>query len=280
MTKILFVGDFHGTFPSKFNQLIEEEKIDLVVSNGDYFPFYYRKLWFKHCFGQENYLWEVIGKKKYKTLVLKDLEDGEKALKKLNSLKIPVITITGNIDYTRMEHDQKMVESTGSWDWDEQDFFAKIIKKYTHIKRFDYSYFKFQDLVFLGVFGGTNPGDPKSKNFKKHYKILDNLFKKFSKQNKGNRVVLISHNVPYKTKLDKIGMKAHKDVRGKHFGSRIVRNLIEKYHPILSVGGHIHESKGKQKIGKTLCINPGAAHEGHAAIIELDNGKIKTVKMI
>ena len=30
------------------------------------------------------------------------------------------------------------------------------------------------------------------------------------------------------------------------------------YQPLLSVHGHIHESGGERKIGKTLCINPGS----------------------
>ena len=63
--KILAIGDFHGKFPRKFEKLIKREKIDLVVSNGDFFPFIYRDLWFKHCYHTDVDLWEVIGRKKY-----------------------------------------------------------------------------------------------------------------------------------------------------------------------------------------------------------------------
>jgi Icc-related predicted phosphoesterase len=41
-------------------------------------------------------------------------------------------------------------------------------------------------------------------------------------------------------------------------GSTAVRRLIETYQPVLAVHGHIHESGGEHKIGKTLCINPGS----------------------
>jgi len=30
---------------------------------------------------------------------------------------------------------------------------------------------------------------------------------------------------------------------------------------------------GMQKLGRTLCINPGAAHEGHGAIVDIIEGK-------
>jgi len=283
--KILAIGDFHGRFPKKFESLISKEKIDLVVSNGDYFPFHYRKLWFKHCYESNLELWEVIGKKRYKELIRKDLEMGENALKKLNKLKIPVYTITGNIDYTRQEHEANMNRRTKKygpikkWEWDDQDFFSPIIKKYKNIKRFDHSFRRFNEYIFIGTFGSTNPGSVQSKTYKKRRKKLDKLFKKFSKENKQKKVIFVSHNVPYKTKLDKIGMKAHKLVRGKHYGSKLVRRIINRHQPVLHIGGHIHEGRGKQKLGRTLAINPGAAHDGQAAIITLPKNKKQKLKV-
>jgi Icc-related predicted phosphoesterase len=41
-------------------------------------------------------------------------------------------------------------------------------------------------------------------------------------------------------------------------GSTAVRRIIEDYEPVLAIHGHIHESGGERKIGKTLCINPGS----------------------
>ena len=41
-------------------------------------------------------------------------------------------------------------------------------------------------------------------------------------------------------------------------GSTAVRRIIQDYQPVLAIHGHIHESGGERKIGKTLCINPGS----------------------
>ena len=41
-------------------------------------------------------------------------------------------------------------------------------------------------------------------------------------------------------------------------GSHAVRRIIERYEPLLGVHGHIHESGGERRIGRTLCINPGS----------------------
>ncbi len=59
-------------------------------------------------------------------------------------------------------------------------------------------------------------------------------------------------------------------------GSIAVRAVIEQYQPLISLHGHIHESRGTARIGKTVCINPGSAYgEGvlHGALFELDKRK-------
>jgi uncharacterized protein len=55
-------------------------------------------------------------------------------------------------------------------------------------------------------------------------------------------------------------------------GSKSVRAAIEKYQPLLGLHGHIHESRSAQKIGRTMCINPGSEYgEGviRGALLEL-----------
>jgi Icc-related predicted phosphoesterase len=61
-------------------------------------------------------------------------------------------------------------------------------------------------------------------------------------------------------------------------GSTSVRKAIEKYQPLLSLHGHIHEGKGFLKIGRTLCLNPGSEYgEGilRGALVELDGASVK-----
>ena len=41
-------------------------------------------------------------------------------------------------------------------------------------------------------------------------------------------------------------------------GSKAVRDAIKKYQPVVGLHGHIHESRGAQQIGKTMCLNPGS----------------------
>jgi len=41
-------------------------------------------------------------------------------------------------------------------------------------------------------------------------------------------------------------------------GSTAVRELIERFQPVVALHGHVHESRGATRIGRTLCINPGS----------------------
>jgi Icc-related predicted phosphoesterase len=61
-------------------------------------------------------------------------------------------------------------------------------------------------------------------------------------------------------------------------GSTAVRELIERYQPLLSLHGHVHESPGAMRIGRTLCINPGSAyHTGRIAgcLIHLEDERAR-----
>ena len=65
-------------------------------------------------------------------------------------------------------------------------------------------------------------------------------------------------------------------------GSQSVRNAIEKYQPMLSLHGHIHESQAVIKIGRTTSINPGSEYgEGilRGCLVNFADGKIEGFQM-
>ena len=43
-------------------------------------------------------------------------------------------------------------------------------------------------------------------------------------------------------------------------GSRAVREAIERYQPLVGLHGHIHESPGQIRYGRTRCFNPGSEY--------------------
>jgi Icc-related predicted phosphoesterase len=96
------------------------------------------------------------------------------------------------------------------------------------------------------------------------------------------RTIFSFHCPPYGSGLDE-APELTEDMRLKHagrapvpLGSTAVRDAIEKHQPTLSLHGHIHESRGNARIGRTLCINPGSSYEQGellGAVVDLEGGK-------
>ena len=79
-------------------------------------------------------------------------------------------------------------------------------------------------------------------------------------------LILIAHNPPYGTELDKTDS-------GAHVGSPLLKKFIEDFKPILVVSGHIHESRAADKIGDSQLVNPGPLAEGFYALAEIAQGE-------
>jgi Icc-related predicted phosphoesterase len=99
---------------------------------------------------------------------------------------------------------------------------------------------------------------------------LEQIIEKIARQLKNpSQAVFNLHVPPYDTNLD-IAPELDADLTPKlsltggfkmvPVGSKAVRKAIEKYQPLLGLHGHIHESRSAQKIGKTMCINPGSEY--------------------
>jgi uncharacterized protein len=66
-------------------------------------------------------------------------------------------------------------------------------------------------------------------------------------------------------------------------GSQAVRRVVEERQPILSLHGHIHESRGAVKIGKTVAINPGSTYgEGvlDGAVVDIEDGVVVSYQLV
>jgi Icc-related predicted phosphoesterase len=65
-------------------------------------------------------------------------------------------------------------------------------------------------------------------------------------------------------------------------GSQVVKDAILRYQPLLSLHGHIHESRGAVKLGRTTAINPGSEYgEGilRGVIVALAGDQVESTQM-
>jgi Icc-related predicted phosphoesterase len=62
-----------------------------------------------------------------------------------------------------------------------------------------------------------------------------------------------------------------------HVGSQAVREIIEEFQPCLGLHGHVHESPGVVRLGRTLCVNPGTEYVAgilRAVVVDIEDGKV------
>ncbi len=134
----------------------------------------------------------------------------------------------------------------------------------------------------MATFGWTNPtpwDTPREKPDEELEPMLEALIGQI--QDMPNAIFNF-HAPPYGSALD-LAPELSRDLvqaaeRKVHVGSRAVGRMIQKYQPLLGLHGHIHESRGVHKIGRTTVINPGSEYsEGvlKGVIVVLEKGKVK-----
>ncbi|HEX6484085.1 MAG TPA: hypothetical protein VF043_35005 [Ktedonobacteraceae bacterium] len=106
-----------------------------------------------------------------------------------------------------------------------------------------------------------------------------------------DRAVFNIHVPPYATGLDIAPLLddnikpvvAAGEVATGPVGSKAVRAAIERYQPLVALHGHVHESRGVNKIGRTTCINPGSEYgDGNlrAALVNIKGNKLLSYQLI
>ena len=106
-------------------------------------------------------------------------------------------------------------------------------------------------------------------HFSRHHTMEEELAR-LPVPNSYQETVYVTHAPPFRTNLDVL-------YDGRSVGSRAIRQFIEKNQPYLTLHGHIHEAPSRSgsfwdKIGKTVCVNPGQAiTKLHAVLFELED---------
>jgi len=83
----------------------------------------------------------------------------------------------------------------------------------------------------------------------------------------GGSVLAIIHNAPHGTCLDRLPS-------GAHVGSTAVRSFLEAAQPAVYVCGHIHESRGEERLGRCHVLNPGDLPGGGFVRVSFEHGAL------
>ena len=125
------------------------------------------------------------------------------------------------------------------------------------------------EMVSLGYSNRTPWHTPRELDEEEIYSRLKRLVEQLEEP---KRAIFNIHVPPYESSLDtayEVGEDLRYVTKGGRprevpTGSPAVRQVIEEAQPLLSLHGHIHESKGVTTIGRTVAINPGSDYgSGH-----------------
>ncbi|OGJ12836.1 hypothetical protein A3K82_00785 [Candidatus Pacearchaeota archaeon RBG_19FT_COMBO_34_9] len=285
--KILAIGDFHGKFPERLKK--QAQKVDLIISVGDYTgikdwrPIIMARMRASRVGQKIPKPAEVIGKKKFNELLKKDFNAGKFILTELNNLGKKIFLIFGNSDdeWYKYLFDKKinlLKKRT-----------LNIIKKLKNIKIITYGKVKFKAINFIG-FGGYMDIDSyfnKTLFKKDKYSKRTNRIKKSRKKlldiinkTRGDRVLIFHY--PPAGAFDIIHDKTDNPLNNQSAGISFFAEIIKKYKPLFVLCGHMHEYQGLKRLYGIPVINPGAAVDGKAAIIDFneESKKIRKVQFI
>ncbi len=252
--KILYVTDLHGA-EWKYARTFEIAKsinVDIVINGGDMLPLK------GNILNQDKFMINYL--------------DGY--FSNFNSESIYYITMLGNDDIQKFD-----------------DLFQNLCDKYDYIINIGNSVFELNDYEFIGMnlvpdvpFALKDRARKDTKEFEfprqfgkpvistsNGWKKIDDWFSYIDtlptiedeindlvRPSNMENALYVIHTPPSDLSLD----VCHD---GRKVGSKAVYEFLKKNQPLLSFHGHIHESaevsgKWYNKIGRTLCIQPGQSH--------------------
>ncbi|MVT13964.1 MAG: hypothetical protein GPW19_00395 [Euryarchaeota archaeon] len=239
----------------------ETDKIKKEISDrGNYFLITSKEEWAE--------LMANPGKmeKVFNRLMIERIEEWVKLINERERER-PIILTTGNDDPQKLLEILKSFERENLYIAEE-----KVIDVYGY---------KIAGLSYANMTPWKLPGDlPEEELHKKVMALMESIddFK---------HTILDFHAPPYGTSLD-LAPKLDKDLKPvtvsghiieEHVGSISIREAIERYQPLLGLHGHIHESKGADKIGRTLILNPGSIYYSgslQGVLVKVKDDKVKS----
>jgi Icc-related predicted phosphoesterase len=229
--RILAIGDPHGKLPKNLDGIIKKNKIDVIICSGDIAP--------APIIPKKGETFEQACKRAERIF--------KKIIDKLCSYNLPFLTLRGNV-FTSTKEGNNITHKIF---FPHKNLYHKKTGKIT-VKGITFIFFD-----FLSEKESTRTKRSITPEKRRNNKNREIKLNKLLEENPDS--VLIAHNPPLGI-LDKIHS-------GKHVGSKILFRAIKKHKPKLVLCGHIHEGKGKKKLGKTTIYNLG--EKGEYGVIDI-----------
>lgn len=263
--KILVIGDPHGSEKVK---KIPVKNVDLILITGDLGKAdLMREMAFKNIERKKKGLPEIEYSAAQEKKAFMQAYNSSMKIVKYFSKFAPVFLIGGNVESTNVET-KKFSKELGI----ELPLLYQALNSMKNVRVINNRVANFKGVRIGGLPYFVDVSWVREFKPSEYNKSLKNA-KKASEKSKrilnnfGKVDVLLCHQPPYGI-LDKVNFKgAPKHWQGKSAGSKVILDYVKKKKPEYVFCGHIHEGKGKKKVGETSVYNVGCA--GDYVLVEI-----------
>ena len=274
--KFLVVGDLHGQHP-----VVPDVDFDAIIVPGDVCsdegikPLMMQAVAARSAGEEVVDWWDVVSREEADALVTSSLSKGREILQELDAYGVPVFVVPGNWDWTGYEDASWDRLNTNLWESEVLVGLENVIDCEDAVVELDglsiIGYGRVNGPELVELRGYVDVDEEELVESREYFEELVTFFSELFVAAESS-VLFLAHNVPYGTWLDVIE-DADSPMNNLHYGSNLVRELVEQFQPLLTVGGHIHEHYGVDELGETVCLNAGFGAD-KATLIEVVNGEV------
>ncbi len=149
---------------------------------------------------------------------------------------------------------------------DDGEFVGELLSQSSAIENCDEQVLDVEGFQLLSL-GYSNPTPWDSPRELPEEELADRISRLAEKLQPSKPAIFNLHPPPFETGLDNAPeLRADLSLVGGAgaspvpVGSHAVREAIERCQPLLSLHGHIHESRAAARLGRCLCLNPGSEY--------------------
>jgi len=256
--RILVVGDLHGKFPKN----LPKRDVDLILLTGDLGKAdLARRMAFENIERKRQGLKEKNFSHHQKKVAYMQAYNSSLKVLRFLSRFASVYFISGNVEYP-YEDMRKLSNQIG----EKLPTLAGAVRGMENVRVINNQIANFKSLRIGGLeyfvdvswVREFKPSDYKEKmrDAKKQSDKAREILRRFQDVD-----ILLCHQPPHGI-LDKVSFaSAPKLWKGKHAGSKIILDYVQRKHPRYVFCGHIHEAEGMRRIGKTEVYNLGLGYK-------------------
>jgi uncharacterized protein len=173
---------------------------------------------------------------------------------------------------------------------DDEPFLDEVLAGSRRIRNHDGAVIEYRDWILVGH-GWSNPTPWHTPREKPDEAIEEDLERLLDEAMPRGPVIFNPHVPPFGSRLDD-APELRSDLtvvtqggqpKMVPVGSAAVRRVIERHQPLVSLHGHIHESRGVVRLGRTVSVNPGSEYNvGRllGAVVDLDGDRVDNVQLV